>query len=227
LFRLLGTFEEENHSMKSRTSNRYFSLPVVLAIFALTAGSALAQRERIPADGLHIQPACPKPVVMTLTAGAPTVVNADFNAIQLGAPRAALNETNINRSFLYTFEWKRDERCCEITKAVLTVKMKSLGPGASKTASDAGNDGIAIMHNGSTVAPFTEPVYGSWPFPVGQLATKQWNLTGAALANLNANRRLSIYVQDDTSVLSATLQLWGCCLTPQGTKVDSANYVGK
>src|SRR5213079_1714432 len=93
--------------------------------------------------------------------------------------------------------------------------MKSNGPGQSQNSADAGNDGIAIMHAGVVVAPYNEAVYSgiSRPFGVGQVAIKTWNLTGAALSNLNASGYLSFAVQDDTSVQSATLQLWGCCLT--------------
>ncbi|HEX8492545.1 MAG TPA: hypothetical protein VF658_06860 [Pyrinomonadaceae bacterium] len=138
-----------------------------------------------------------------------------------------------NRKFLHTFQWKRPGRCCEITRAVLTVKMKSNQVGHKPPTSDAGNDGIVILHMGSVVLPYSQLVYSApapllnsfptpaYPFPVGQPSTKQWTITGTALSNMNQFQRLSIYVQDDTTVLSATLQIWGCCLsTPKGTTTD-------
>lgn len=164
---------------------------------------------------------CPSPVALTLNAATPNVFNADFTAVQLGVPRAWLNDPAINKAFLYTFQYKPASRCCEISKAILTVKMKANESGASLTSADSGNDGIAIMHLGSTVPPFAAAVYTP-PVPAGQPSVKQWTLTGAALNNLKANYRLSVYVQDDTKVESATLQIWGCCLSSTPPKDAAA-----
>jgi hypothetical protein len=201
--------------MHHHTLLRYFAASLLFTCFPLAASSARSQERKVqPANEaqLVVRSPCPRPIALNLSATAPNVVNADFNATQLGISRAWLNDPAINKGFLYTFQPIRDEKCCEITSAILTVKLRSNQAGQSKTSSDSGNDGIAIMFLGSTVPPFSEPVYGSWPFPVGQTATKTWNLTGAALAHLNATHRLSIWVQDDSAVLSATLQLSGCCL---------------
>lgn len=200
--------------MKSRTLKQYFKASVLVAICILSSTFVSAQRKRVPTNNeeLPINNACPRPVVVTLNATTPNVVNSDFSALQLSAPRAWLNDPATNKNFLYTFQWQREERCCEITKAVLTVRMKANQGGQSKTSSDAGNDGISVMYLGSTVPPFSQSIYGTWPFAAGQITVKTWTLTGAALNNLNLTRRLSIYVQDDTSVLSATLRLSGCCL---------------
>jgi hypothetical protein len=107
----------------------------------------------------------------------------------------------------------------EAEALVLTVKMKANQGGQAANSPDAGNDGIALMSGGSTVPPYSAGVYAGIPRPFnpGQLASVTWNLTGAALANINANNSLSFAVQDDTSVQSATLQLSGCCLTSGGT----------
>ncbi|HEY0005903.1 MAG TPA: hypothetical protein VGB17_14065 [Pyrinomonadaceae bacterium] len=202
--------------MKIQTARQYVFSAALIATFLLGAVSALAQERKIPMGeevALPVKGGCPKPIALTLNATTPNVINTDFNAVQLAAPRAVLNDPLSDKSFLYSFRWISEQRCCEITKAVLTVKLKANQPGQSKTSSDAGNDGIAIMHAGSVVLPFSEPVYSSWPFSVGQTATKTWNLTGAALSNLNSTGTLSLYVQDDTSVVSATLQIYGCCLS--------------
>lgn len=202
--------------MRRLTVKRYLAYSLLLGTFILPGALANAQdRQALTvSEGQPVtKAACPRPISLTLTATTPNVVNSDFSALQLGAPRAWLNDPAINKNFLYTFQFARDERCCEVTSAVLTVRMKANQGGQSKTSADAGNDGISIMYNGSVVPPFSQPVYASWSFNAGQTATKTWTLTGAALANLNATRRLSIYVQDDTMVQSATLQISGCCLS--------------
>lgn len=202
--------------MQRLTAKRYPVYSLLLATFLLSGALAKAQdRQALTvSEGPFVaKAACPRPISLTLTATTPNVVNSDFSALQLGAPRAWLNDPAINKNFLYTFQYAKDEKCCEVTSAVLTVRMKANQSGQSKTTADAGNDGISIMYNGGLVLPFSQPVYSSWSFNAGQTATKTWTLTGAALANLNATRRLSIYVQDDTMVQSATLQISGCCLS--------------
>lgn len=155
---------------------------------------------------------CPGPITLTLNASTPNVFTGDFPAGALAAPRAVLNDAGTNKHFLYTFQWESEHKYCQIIRAVLTVKMKANQRGTA-SGSDAGNDGISVVHMGVSVPPYSEKVYTSTPFPAGAPATKTWSITGAALDNINANHRLSFGLQDDTSVVSATLELWGCCLT--------------
>jgi hypothetical protein len=202
--------------MRRQTITRHTALALLLvASFALPAVLAQTQERRPAPQEVPIEKGeCPGPINnLTLTATTPNVFNADFPlALFNGQQFAWLNHPGINKPFLYTFELKRAERCCQISKALLIVKMKANQAGTPGGA-DAGNDGIAIMHNRNSVLPFSQAVYTP-PVGVGQPSVKNWWLYGAALANLNMNRRLSIYVQDDTRVESATLQLWGCCLSP-------------
>ena len=173
----------------------------------------------IPEAG-HPAVPCPAPFSVTLNATIPHIVAADFNAAELANHQEALNYGQPNKGYAHTFEWKPNKKCCQVTHAVLTVKMKSLSRGSSNTSPDAGNDAISITGPGGIpIPPYSEKVYGpasipptTFPFPVGTLATKIWTITGAALNKLNTAHTLSIYIQDDTSVLSATLQLTGCCL---------------
>jgi hypothetical protein len=210
--------------MQSQTLKRYLVYSLVVASFALTVAIAKPQeRKALPKDPLPIvRGDCPHPIALTLTATSPNVVASDFSAAQLALPRAWLNDTAPNKAFLYSFQWRREERCCQITKAVLTVKMRANQGGQSATSSDAGNDGIAIMHAGSSV--YSEAVYSSIPkpFTAGQAVTKQWTLNPAVLNILNGFGGFGLYVQDDTRVESATLQLWGCCLT--GSAPQSTDY---
>ena len=76
-----------------------------------------------------------------------------------------------------------------------------------------GADSISVMNAGSGVLPYSEKVYNAWPFAKGQPATKTWNLTGPALTKIETGGGLSLHVQDDTRVKSATLRLTGCCLS--------------
>jgi len=212
--------------MQSQILKRSLAYALLLASLALwPASSPSQQRKAAPVNqelAVVPQAGCPKPISLTLTAKPPSFFSGDFSQgpnSQLSAPHmTALGQQTADMNFLYTFQWTKDQKCCQITRAVLTVKMKSIQGGQTTKSSDAGNDGIAIMYQGNVLAPYNEGVYDGVPRPFnpGQLATKQWVLNPAALNIINTQGRLSFAVQDDTSVLSATLQLTGCCLsTPQ------------
>lgn len=210
--------------MKIQTAGRYIFSTALIATFLLGSVFAIPQDRKIQIENevaLPVKGGCPKPIALTLTATTPNVYNADFTPGMLALPRAFLNDPAPNKAFLYTFQWKSEQRCCEITSAILTVKMKANQAG-TKDGSNAGNDGIAIVH-GNPVPPFSEPVHSPLPVPPGHVATKSWTLSGQALSNLKANHRLSFYVQDDTMVQSATLKIYGCCLTtPRQSSVEEA-----
>jgi hypothetical protein len=210
--------------MQSKTLKQCLAFSLLLAALAWPATSVKPQdRKWVPIDAeLAIKGACPKPISLTLTAAKPLSFDpADFNSGQVSQLHATgLGDPGSDRNYLHTFRWKRPDRCCQITKAILTVKMKSNQRGITTTSSDAGNDGIAIMHNHLVAAPYNEAVYSgiNRPFPVGQPATKTWNLNAAVLSYINTTGNLSFAVQDDTTVVSATLQLWGCCLSDSPAK---------
>lgn len=150
----------------------------------------------------------PNPVNLTLNVITPTA-QGPFTAAQWALPRAGLNNNQPNHSFLGVFEWKpKLPKCCEFT-ATLTVNMQANQGGQSTKSSDAGNDLIGV--NGFPAAE--RAVYtGPRPFSAGQTATYTWNLTPAALTQLENGGGLSFVVEDDTMVKSATLVLRGCCL---------------
>lgn len=162
---------------------------------------------------------CPNPFSLKIDASRPNIYKPDFNfkkiAAELGISvndirtTMKIKETKSNLFYCHTFIWKPLHKCCQITKATLTVKMKALADGRGGMA---GNDRILIIHLGDTVAPYNEPVYDFIPFYPGQTSTKIWNISGLALHYLNVEKRLSLLVQDDTSVLSAVLEIEGCCL---------------
>jgi hypothetical protein len=205
--------------MKNQNVARRFFAPLLAAAILLAVGPISAQVQERAVGGevqTTIVPrpaACPAPFSVTLDARTPYVLTSDIGSIT--NYQTSLNYTKPDKAYLHTFVWKHEHRCCQVTSATMTVVMKAILPGAAINSPDAGNDDISIIHAGVTVPPFSDRIYNgiTRPFPAGQTATKTWTLNPAALALLNTNGDLTAYVQDDTSVTSATLQLSGCCLT--------------
>jgi hypothetical protein len=220
--------------MQSKTLTRFLTISLLATSFALPASSTKSQESATRVAQVPVaQSPCPKALALTIPANSSSNVFAgDFTPTQL-AGAVGLNYPGSDKPFVYTFQWRREQTCCQVTKAVLTVRMRSNQPGQSKTSYDAGNDSINIMHGGNSI--YGEAVYSGppplWPFPVNQLAVKQWTwtlnastLSNTILSNINNSNRLSFYVQDDTRVESATLQLSGCCLsTPQRVVTEAVS----
>jgi hypothetical protein len=148
---------------------------------------------------------CKAPITLNLAANTPSAHQPDFSTAAWSNHVKTLGYSGVNKFYLHTFNWER--KCGQIKSATLTVNLKANSAGASPTSSDAGNDTMAVVHNGVSVAGTSGPLYSSHPFPAGTLVTKTFNLSAAALANMNLDNRLSFNVQDDTMVVSATLQL--------------------
>ncbi len=122
-------------------------------------------------------------------------------------PLANWNGTQINQHFRHTFTFPPGELCCQCVESkrnVLTLKYKALQGGPAGSSSSA-NDGVAIYSNGSAL--LSQSLY-SGAATTGQLGTKIIPLKCSWLAN----NRLSFAVQDDTSVMSATLDVDLCCV---------------
>lgn len=151
-----------------------------------------------------VDSSCKSPITLNLAASTPSAYQPDFSSAAWSNHVQTLGYSGVNKFYVHTFKWER--KCGQIKSATLTVNLKANSAGASPTSSDAGNDTIAVMHNGVSVAGTSGPIYSTHPFPIGTPVTKTFNLSGA-LANMNLDNRLSFNVQDDTSVVSATLQL--------------------
>jgi hypothetical protein len=205
--------------MHNKTLKRYVAYSLSLAALVLPAALVKPQqRNAPPKDELPIVRGDCHPITKwTLTA--PNLLSfdpADFTPGQVSAPHmTGLGDPSVDKNYLNTFViWKKDKRCCQITKARLIVNMKANSTCQSHTGHDAGNDSINIMHAGLTVPTYADYIYpGTGSCNVGQTATYTQNLNAAALAAINQSGELSFAVQDDTQVVSATLEVWGCCLT--------------
>jgi hypothetical protein len=174
------------------------------AIFILSvAGSLIAQDTRIP-----LETRCPFPTTLTIAGGtvaAPVIAEFPANT-QAAIVGSAWNQAAANKAFGHTFRFPvRPRECCVITKGTLVVNVRALQDATSGGA-DAGNDGANLYSGGALVTGQT-----IWTPPVnaGQTKSLTFNLTAGALAT----GLLSIYVQDDTAVVSAQLVVEYCCLT--------------
>jgi len=127
------------------------------------------------------------------------------------------NQTAINQFFGYTFKfpaWSNSNKkeCCRCTEgATLTVKLKALQGGGPHSPS-SWNDAVEVY---SSLAPGpSHKVVGQyiWLQTAGVATGQTETLTFKIPCQYLSNGHLSIYVEDDTAVLSAELSLSRCCL---------------
>jgi hypothetical protein len=193
----------------------------LISAMSLSSGSAFAQAEFPIGAPDRIGLPCPHPATMKINATpTPSVSKQDFpTALPAAQGVSILGRGGMDQTFRYTFNWKISEKlCCEITRAVLTVRVRwngSAGPG-----SNAGNDTISIINNGSSVAGLGGYIWGANapyagnvpPSPSTKDIVINLGANASVLAFMNSDHQLSFQVQDDTSVLAATLTLTGCCV---------------
>lgn len=189
------------------------SLTLAFAFVALAGltGTGVAQEAR---QALGPQPhpvPCPIPRHVHLTAPLPVVatpVAADFPIAPVVLLEPNFGGTTLNRHFRHTFTFPSpsEKECCQCVdgKNTLTLRYKALQGGAAGSATSV-NDGVAIYSNGIAVS--SQSLY-SGSVTTGQLGTRIIPLKCSWLAN----NRLSFAVQDDTSVISATLHVDFCCV---------------
>jgi hypothetical protein len=149
---------------------------------------------------------CPHPYSQTQNATNPANRDAtDFSGWNYHWA-TGLGDPSHNVVYGYTFKLNipSDRLCCEITKAVLTLRLKCHGDIPD-------NDTWAIVHNGHGVIGSGGPI--GWPQMCnGQTKTVSYVATQVVLNDMNQGHRLSFSVQDDTTVLSASLTTTGCCV---------------
>jgi hypothetical protein len=189
------------------TMKKLLTLTLTLLTLFVFICPGLAQEGRQAQDSQlqsQAQIACPAPFQFTKTESTTaTPYASDFPAAT--APLANFGGTAINQHFRHTFKWNSPGDCCQYISGTLTIKYKALQKGTPPPSSDAGNDSVGIYSNGSVLT--SKHLYTP-PIPAGFTGSTSITLTPAMLAN----NRLSFLVQDDTSVLSATLTVVGCCV---------------
>jgi hypothetical protein len=150
--------------------------------------------------------ACPHPYSTTIKGNShpPAPDLADFPP-NFGVTGSVWNQTAVDKHFGHTFHFPAPPKeCCLMTYGQLVITIKALQGGAFNTAS-SGNDGINLFSAGVQFAN-----QAAWPSgaTTGQTRTVTFNIP----ANILAKGEFSLYVQDDTAVVSADLTLRGCCL---------------
>jgi len=215
----------------SKASTTVHVLAVALAGLMLS-GLATAQRTApvaqplpspiVGSEDLANANTCPAPMTQKLVVK-PTdpIEAADMpNEWQAGN---GLNGTKTNTFYGHTFRWNTRGRCCQVTRAVLTVNFKALQNG-SFNGPNAFNDTISVTDGGMIVAVGISGDGRIWPqaglasnFPAGNTTSKTITITNPSIL---ASGRLSFYVQDDTAITGATLTITGCCLNV--AKLDAA-----
>jgi hypothetical protein len=176
------------------------AVAALLSATTFTAVGTFGQKGGGPATVL-----CPVPKHLTLTATNPSVNTADFPTNCSAGFEQNLNGTTPDRCYIHTFNVELPELCCqciESKKNFLTIRYTALkGQPGNDQWNILGSSGVhGWLYDNGTSQP-----------PPGTTGTKTIPLTCAMLKNKPL--RLSILLQDDSSVTSATLDVDLCCVS--------------
>jgi hypothetical protein len=176
-----------------------------LLLVCLAAGAVWAQEVRPSTE----QVACPHPITVHLSGGpsgpaAPILSQFPANLRPL-IGGSVWNQPGADKQFGHTFRFNPlTKECCAMTRGTLKLHLKALvsGPGNASSV----NDGINVYVGGVQVAAAT-------PWTSSVLAGATTTVPIPIAGNNLTSGFLSVYVQDDTAVVSAELDLTGCCVT--------------
>ena len=184
-----------------------------VSIMALAPGATIAQDEKV---------LCPNPLPpVTMTRGGTVAATPDIADFPSGSLTGMMyNQTSDNKIFRDTIVFRKPSTklCCQLGTlprsgfyGKLTVRYKALD-GGPKGSSTSYNDSGGLVYQGHGV-----PGQSGWIYPqgsfvtTGQIAVHTYYLSAAIVQS----GRVSFAVQDDTAVVSATLEVpGGCCLQP-------------
>lgn len=174
-----------------------------LLVVCLVAVAASAQEVRPSTE----QVTCPVPITLHLSggpSGPASPVLSQFPAVVRPLIGGSVwNQTAADKQFGHTFRFNpKTKECCMWTSGLLTLHLKALVGGSGSTSA---NDGVNVYVGGVRIGvqtPWTSTVV------TGATTTMTFPLT----ANNLASGFVSFYVQDDTAVVSAELDLKGCCI---------------
>ena len=176
---------------------------------------ATESRESNPAGGPlpngHVP--CPKPYTLHVPA---TPGPVDTSALPPGHNYQGIGGNQINTWSGYTFKLPKPHHCCQAMSARLTVTFKALQGGAHGSPTSA-NDYWGVTKTGGGPVPgntaaliYYPPLLLSQAVTTGYQVTKTFTVTD--FSTLNSGGGLGVYAQDDTAIVSATLDITGCCL---------------
>lgn len=179
---------------------------ITAAAITLFVIAEMSAQEMAP-RGADYPVACPHPINTTIKGASPAAPDpADFGSLYHAVRGSQWNQTVADKAFGTTFRLPPTPgSCCVWTSATVVLTIKALQGGAFNTAS-SGNDGVNIISHGVSVAGVT-------PWPNGATTGETKSLTIRVPASVLASRNeFSLYVQDDTAVLDATVRFEGCCI---------------
>ena len=175
-----------------------------LLLTCLTAGIGSAQEPRAASTPVL----CPHPITVHLSggpSGPATPILSQFPAnVRPLIGGSVWNQTAADKQFGHTFRFNpMTKECCAMTSGLLTLHLKALVGGSGATSA---NDGVNVFVGGVQIGAQTP-----WTSTVVTGATR--TMTFQITANNLTSGFVSFYVEDDTAVVSAELDLTGCCIT--------------
>lgn len=194
-----------------------YTVLAALSILALAPVPTVAQIEagRVAVPAVALPGAampCPQPITLKLTHGGPGVHTAgqpdpaDFGSL----PGGTYNQTSINQWFRDSFHFKTsNSKCCQFKDGKLTVVYRALQAGPANSSTSANDDGGVWSGSGLLTGASGGRIF-SGAVTLGQMATIPYVVP----AGLIASGKVSFAAEDDTAVVSATLEISGCCLDP-------------
>ena len=174
------------------------SVAAMLVAGVVTAQDAFSPMEpRLPAQICN----CSNPVNINIVknSGVTSPDTADFLPTHLNN-NVGYNAPQANKFFAETIRWKLPTRTCEL-KGTVRYTVKNVANSGLQN-----NDTTALMSAGASVAGTSQAIN----LALGQSKTFSYPLTSAQIHS----GKVSIFVQDDTSVTNVQVNIRGCCINP-------------
>lgn len=176
------------------------SFAALLVSGAVTAQDAAAPMEKFPVADCNF---CPNPVSVNIVknSGATSPDPADFLPTHLNN-NVGYNSTQANRFFAETIRWRMPAaRVCEL-KGTLTYTLRNVANSGLQN-----NDlAVVLTAGGTQVAGSRQSI----TLAAGQSQTYTYTMTSAQIRS----GKISLFVQDDTSVTNVRVNIRGCCINP-------------
>jgi len=181
----------------------------IALILVSIAGALAAQEARIDLPGHP----CPHPVRIVIEGEKhpPTPDPAAFGSTLFPLVTGSQwNQTAVNKAFGTTFHFPapgQGKECCLMTEGTLVVTLKALQGGGINSPT-SWNDDIVVF------SPLTNKFWNkrAWSQTNAVNTGDTETLTIPIPASALQTGIVNLYVEDDTAVVSAHLELKGCCL---------------